>query len=571
MLKNQLPTNVVPNSAVERMLTINGEVLGDVLSVMHDPEGLRQLVHLPAGSAEAELSGLLPLVHVYRYLETTSSWDVLGADVHKNSAELSRKIREDVLNVNRLTALVLKTLSTLDPLVPVDHQALSLSVSWLIRSAQLPDGSFSDASSFRPNRLTVAGSNAIERSVYLTSFVLIGLFRATSIRDKILQLRFHDDSIRSAANYISHNAPGVKSVYVRAVATYALTLHDPSSMAASQLLSVLETLARQKGHPAVLRYWQESSVTADWLNPDQSSGLTVETTAYVLLTVLLKDTVLTLEALTEYSRTVPRAVLNQDISLSYSRKGFLGRVQLSQSRPVATPIQVTQDDDITASTGYGRGVSTVKFRDAVEPLISHYELQGNTVVVQLDTVPSDVFLCVGFRVRTGFRVSGAGESLFSIYEPQDKGSVCTRTFSSQEQKLQRLCVGEECQCMTAACSAYRGTVDPTLTVAKRLEETCRPHVRYEFEAVSSGTEVELVKKATCSSVDVQNQRQYLVMGASGSEVTLSHGFRYRLPLDAEAVVELWPTDCTSPGCGDYVSQLEDLALELQLSSCPVAS
>uniref|UniRef100_A0A8D3CGD7 Anaphylatoxin-like domain-containing protein n=1 Tax=Scophthalmus maximus TaxID=52904 RepID=A0A8D3CGD7_SCOMX len=680
MLKNQLPTNVVPNSAVERMLTINGEVLGDVLSVMHDPEGLRQLVHLPAGSAEAELSGLLPLVHVYRYLETTSSWDVLGADVHKNSAELSRKIREGLVAISSfrrgdfsysmwmkrepstwLTALVLKTLSTLDPLVPVDHQALSLSVSWLIRSAQLPDGSFSDASSFRPNRLTVAGSNAIERSVYLTSFVLIGLFRATSIRDKILQLRFHDDSIRSAANYISHNAPGVKSVYVRAVATYALTLHDPSSMAASQLLSVLETLARQKGHPAVLRYWQESSVTADWLNPDQSSGLTVETTAYVLLTVLLKgriqyanpivawltqdqhygegfysvqDTVLTLEALTEYSRTVPRAVLNQDISLSYSRKGFLGRVQLSQSRPVATPIQVTQDDDITASTGYGRGVSTVKlktiyyetraseqrchfdvtvemvgadasrepslrdphlvacakykpppnevytesgltvmkiqlptgvesylddlrqFRDAVEPLISHYELQGNTVVVQLDTVPSDVFLCVGFRVRTGFRVSGAGESLFSIYEPQDKGSVCTRTFSSQEQKLQRLCVGEECQCMTAACSAYRGTVDPTLTVAKRLEETCRPHVRYafrvtvtssaaegdfmthkatvtevlkntekEFEAVSSGTEVELVKKATCSSVDVQNQRQYLVMGASGSEVTLSHGFR----------------------------------------------
>lgn len=29
-------------------------------------------------------------------------------------------------------------------------------------------------------------------------------------------------------------------------------------------------------------------MTADWLKPDQSSGLTVETTAYVLLAVLLK-------------------------------------------------------------------------------------------------------------------------------------------------------------------------------------------------------------------------------------------------------------------------------------------
>ncbi len=42
------------------------------------------------------------------------------------------------------------------------------------------------------------------------------------------------------------------------------------------------------GHPAVRRYWQETGVKADWVKPDESSGLTVETTAYVLLTVLLK-------------------------------------------------------------------------------------------------------------------------------------------------------------------------------------------------------------------------------------------------------------------------------------------
>lgn len=93
---------------------------------------------------------------------------------------------------------------------------------------------------------------------------------------------------------------------------------------------------------------------------------------------------MTLEALTEYSRVVPRAVLSLDISIRYSRKGLLGKVHLSQSRPVATPIQVrprrwrrslscsrlwcnrlcppqvTKDDDIIVSTGYGRGVSSVK-------------------------------------------------------------------------------------------------------------------------------------------------------------------------------------------------------------------
>lgn len=606
-----------------------------------------------------------------------------------------------------LTALVVRTLSLVDPVVSVDHQKLSESVSWLIRDQQQQDGSFRDPSSVRPNRVMAEGTPALDRSVYLTSFVLISLHRATSIKDPILQLRFHDDSMMSAVNYITQHAPRVKSVYVRAVATFALTLRDASSPIASELMISLEKLARDKGHPAELRYWQEASVAADWLKPDESSGLTVETTAYVLLTVLLKgripyanpilawltqdqhygegfysvqDTVLTLESLTEYSRVVPRAVLNQDINVRYGRKGPLGRVQLSQSRPVATPIQVTKEDAITVSTGYGRGVSNVKlktvyyettppaqncnfhltievvgpnnstnagmtaphlvacakykpppnelvtessltvmkiqlptgveafledlrqFRDSEEPSISHFELQGNTVIIQADSVPSEDFLCVGFRIRTGFRVGGASESLFSVYEPQDKGSECTRQFSYQQQKLQRLCVDEKCQCMTAACAAYRGNMDPTLTVNKRTAETCRPHITYAYrvtvksaaaegdfmsytatveevlkntdkqlEAVSSGSDVELVKKVTCSSVDLQNSKQYLVMGASGSEVTLSRGFKYRLPVDSEALVDLWPTVCSSPECTDYISHLEDFALDLQLYGCPNSS
>ncbi|XP_026199541.1 complement C5 [Anabas testudineus] len=722
-LKNKVPPNIVPKTAVERMLTINGEVLGDILTVMHSPEGLQQLINLPAGSAEAELGGVLPLIHVYQYLETTRSWGVLGGDIQKTSADLRQKIRNGLVGISSfrggdssysmwrkrepstwLTALVVKTLSLVDQVVSVNHQSLSDSVSWLIRSTQQPDGSFTDTSPFRANKVMAAGMSAVEQSVYLTSFVLIALHRVTSIKDPILQLRFHDNSMSSAANYISQHALGLKSVYVRAVATYALTLQDPNSLTASELLRSLEDLARQKGNPPVLRYWQDSHATGVWEKPDQSSGLTVETTAYVLLTMLLKgripysnpivawltqdqhygegfysiqDTVLTLEALTEYSRTIPRAVLSQDINIRYRRKGPLKEVQISQSRPVATPIQVVNNDDLTVSTGYGTGVSKVmiktvyykttsstekcnfdlsvevvtpdlsknssmryphlvacvkykpppneaftestltvmkiqlptgveayledlkQFRDTDEPVISHYELQGSTVVIQMDSVPSNIFVCVGFRVRTEFKVSGTSESLLSVYEPQDKGSMCTKPFSYEDQKLVRLCVGEQCQCMTAACATYRGTVDLTLTTAKRTEETCQPHIKYaykvtvksssaegdfmtytasivevlkntdkNFEAVSSGTEVDLIKKATCSAVNIHNNKQYLVLGASGSEVTVGRSFKYRLPLDGEATVELWPTDCSSPECLDYMNQLEDYALDLQLSSCP---
>ncbi|KAM3610513.1 uncharacterized protein V6R79_005063 [Siganus canaliculatus] len=719
-LKNRLPAKIIPNTAVDRTLTINGEVLGDVVSVLHSPAGFQQLINLPVGSAENEISKLLLQAQVYQYLERTRNWDLLGPGIQKNSADLRLKIREGLVSVSSfrradssysmwikresstwLTALAVKTLSVVDPVVSVDHQALSESVSWLIRSAQRPDGSFTEESTFRPNRVMAADADSDEQSVYLSSFVLIALHLATRIHDPLLQLRFQDDSMRSAADYISQHAPAVRSVYVRAVAAYALTLHDGSSMAAAALLDGLEKEAREKGRPTTLRYWQEAGLQADWLRPDQSSGRTVETTAYVLLTVLLKwrmqyanpilswltqdqhygegfysaqDTVMTLEALAEYSKVTQRGTLEQDLTIRYMRKGPLGRVQLSQTRPVATPIQVTKDDDIIVSTGYGKGVSKVKlktvyyettasaescnfdlkievvspegaaartphlvacakynpppnelltessltvmkiqlptgvqaflddlrqFRDADEPLISHYELQGSSVVIQADAVPSDVFLCVGFRIRTMFAVTGVTDSLFSVYEPQDKGSMCTTSFSYQEQKLQRLCLGQQCQCMTASCAAFRDNMDVTLTAEKRVAETCRPHIRYayrvkvkasaaegdfltytgsvvevlkstdkELEAVSSGTEVELVKKATCSSVKIQSDGQYLVMGTSGTEVTLDHSFKYRLPLDSDSLVELWPVDCASPECLDFVAQLEDFALELQLSSCP---
>ncbi|XP_076010184.1 complement C5 isoform X2 [Genypterus blacodes] len=405
-LKNRLPANVVPNTAIQRQLFINGEVLGEVMSVLDNPDGLRQLINLPAGSMEAELAGVLPLVHTYRYLETARRWDVLGGNIRENAGKLSRRIRDGVVGLsafktpsdssysmwtNRepstwLTAQVIQVLALVDEIFPVDHQSLSQSLLWLIR-AQQQDGSFRETSTFRPNRVMAAGANSVDQSVYLTSFVLMSLYRVTRIKDPILQLRLHDSSMESAANYISQHALGVQSVYVRAVATFALTLHDPNSRMAAQLLTSLERLAHQKGHPAVLRYWQESSVTSDWLRPDQSSGLTVETTAYVLLTTLLKgriqyanpiltwltqdqhygegfystqDIVLTLEAVTQYSRVASKATLNLDISVRYNRKGALTQVTLNQRRPVATPIQVKQDDDITVSTGYGSGVSNIK-------------------------------------------------------------------------------------------------------------------------------------------------------------------------------------------------------------------
>lgn len=721
-LRNRLPPNIIPDTPVERELSISGEIIGNYIEAVLKPDGIRQLINLPLGSAGAEVGAILTQVQVYNYLETTSSWGILGHKVQENAANLRQRIQDGLISLSSfrngdssysmwmkrepctwLTALVVKALAVADPIskpVFVDHQALSDSVAWLMSRAQQADGSFVDPSSYRPNKL-VAG-DGVEYKVYLTSFVLIALRKASTIDDPILQLRSHDVSMNSAANYITEHADALKTVYVRAVANYALTLHNSHSMTASQqsLISSLEKTSREMGQPVVLRYWQEANVAGEWVKPDQSSGVTVETTAYVMLAALLKgrlyytkpimtwltqdqhygegfysvqDTVLTLEATTEYAKIIPRAVLDQWINLDYARKGPLGRFHLNKTLPVVS-VKVTQSHPVTVSTGYGTGVSIVKlrtvyyetqsdseschfdvtvevtrensdpsmrsphltacakykpppnevmlesgltvmkielptavepfledllqFRDADEPTISHFELDGNTVVIQMDAVPSDIFLCVGFRIRTKFVVSGITEAQLSVYEPQDKGSMCTKRFSYQDQKLQRLCVGNECQCMAAACAAYRGNIDASLTIQRRTVETCQPQIKYAykvnvvssaaegdfmtyvativevlkntdtgFAAVRAGTRVELLKKATCGTVSVQNNRQYLVMGASGTEVIVNRSFRYRLPLDSDALVELWPTECSTSECVNYLADLDEYALDMQLSGC----
>lgn len=71
----------------------SGEVLGELLSIINNPEGLKQLTNLPRGNAEMELMGLLPIYYVYHYLEKTEKWDILGKETAASEKELKRKMQ----------------------------------------------------------------------------------------------------------------------------------------------------------------------------------------------------------------------------------------------------------------------------------------------------------------------------------------------------------------------------------------------------------------------------------------------------------------------------------------------
>ncbi|XP_029115329.1 complement C5-like [Scleropages formosus] len=720
--KNSIPLNLVPKSNVERLLTVNGELLGDIMFIMTDPKGLYQLTNLPRGSAEVEIMGILPIYYVFHYLEETERWDLLGDDTTSHRVALKRKLKEGITSVMSfrkkleygysmwkdreastwLTALVVKTFGQVDKYVTVDRRSLCNSLFWLQSSRQNADGSFKELADYKPLKLMGAGANVKEQAAYLTSFVIIGIKNAMAVPE--CSLEEFNKVLKNAERFLFDNIKSLKNMYVRAITAYSLALLDKSSIPARELYETLQNYAQVKGNPPVVRFWQEQSTSPNPSAPNKASAQSVETTVYVLLMALLygdseyaapiirwlsqdqrygggfqstQDTVLTLEALTKYSTLVKHAKLDMEIRASYRNKGELEIIKLSQRKPVGKAIQVNKDDDVVLITGSSTGVSVANMKtvyytttqsndnchfhltievhppvpsssdpmllaprlvacakynprdnevytesahtvmeihlptgmqpfqedlemmqNGLESVVSHYEIKEDQVILQLDTIPSDTFLCVGFRMQELFRTGMVSSSLFKVYEYRDPDSQCSKLYHAhEERKLLQLCEGDQCQCMTASCS-FVTEMDLSITAQKRLDTACQDKIRYAFkvqieyskgegdfvnyvakiedvfkkgtENVQRNTEVTFVKKATCTDVKLQDGAHYLIMGAEGMQILHNRRYKYKFPLDSEAWVEKWPTasDCKGKPCSDFLNIMEDFAEDFLLMGCP---
>ncbi|XP_060739297.1 complement C5 [Tachysurus vachellii] len=720
-LRNSLPPKIVPKSKVERLLTVNGEVLGELISIITNPKGIMQLTSLPRGSGEVELMGLLPIFYVYDYIEQSEQWGKIRE--FGNSILLKRKLKHGITSImsfkskqensfsfwkNKgpstwLTALVVKTLASVNKYVTVDHDQLSGTVYWLISKCQNPDGSFTEISSYKPIKLMGAGADVTEQSVYLTSFVVIGIKNALSLPKSNLQI--YEQAVEKATHYLTIQVTNVKSLYVRAIAGYALSLSDIKSHHSNILYEKLKKEAQIKGNPVTVRFWEENKAPQDPLNPNRASAESVETTVYMLLNTLFRgdtayakpiiqwltddqrygggfhstqDTVLTLEALTKYSIIVRRAALQMEVDVSYRKKGSISRVILTQSNPVGKPIELEHADDVILKTGYSTGVSfanlrtvyyemtdsnnncnfdisidvhprnpnsrdpivhsprivacakykprkneveneaghTVmeinlptgvspvqedlkRFRDGLESRISDYEITDNQVILQIDSVPSEEFYCLGFRIQEVFRTGMNSASVFKVYEYHDPESQCTKFYYSQSRRLLRLCDGDQCQCMAAECCKLKANIDPTITVEEKIHDLCKGNIKYalkvkitsseaegEFlsynanvEAViekgsldltrSNTHEVSFVKKATCTSTNLEIGKQYLIMGAEIMQLRVKRSYKYKFPLDSQALVEWWPSDsdCQNSSCKQYTDVLSNFEFDYLSNGC----
>lgn len=236
--------------------------------------------------------------------------------------------------------------------------------------------------------------------------------------------------------------------------------------------------------------------------------------------------------------------------------------------------------------------------NGVDQLISDYSLTDGNVVIHLDLIPSDDYLCVAFRVKQLFKVGMLSPSTFTVYEFHAPEKQCTIFYNPYgENELQKLCQGDECRCMEAECSKMQPEINLAIGANTRKAKACQKDIVYAYKVkiVSSveygsfikytavvqdifkkgeailklNNEVKFIKKKSCTDVILDEGKQYLIMGKEGFQIQVNFSFQYEYPLDAVTWVEWWPSgnDCRTSNCARFVSIMEDFSEDILLSGC----
>ncbi|NWU97061.1 CO5 protein, partial [Upupa epops] len=714
----KIPLNLVPKTKIDRSVSVKGHLMGEVIATVLSPDGLRMLTHLPKGSAEAEFMSIVPVFYVFHYLEELNSWKLLSPETLTARTQMRRKMKEGIVSIlsfrnadssysmwkngeasTWLTAFALRVLGQVSQYINLDQISVCNSLLWLIEYCQMPDGAFSEFSTYEPVKLQgTLPREAKEKALYLTAFSLIGIMKSI----KICPTQKIHDAKNKAGDYLMKNLQLAQSPFTMAITTYALALVDVNHQSAIQALTMLKKEASVIGDPPVNRFWKDTFKRHDQHNPSATTAQMVETTAYVLLTTLLRgdknyadpivrwlsekqrygggfystqDTINALEALTEYSILTRRLHLDMNVKVAYKHHGDLHVFQLTEDNFVGRAVTVPLDDDIYVSTGSSTGIATVNVRtvyntigtaeescnfelkivpkrddgytrqdgdplgrleacakyrpgvrephsgsahavmdiglvsglqantedlstlaSGVDQLIADYEIKDGHVILQIDSVPINDFLCVEFRISEIFKVGMINPATFTVYEYHAPDKRCTMFYNPYgNEKLVRLCEGDECRCMEAECSQVHERLDGSITADTRREAACQKDIAYVYKVsilsrseegsfvkyfarlldlykrgqafAQRNDEITFVKKKTCADVELNPGEEYLIMGKEALKISVGYNFKFQYPLDSSTWIEWWPSNAACTFCQKFLNTMEDFAEDLLLSGC----
>ncbi|XP_060697079.1 complement C5 [Hemiscyllium ocellatum] len=712
------PLNILPNVKPKNVLTVQGDIIGEAMSIALDPDGVHKLTNLPRGSAESELMNVAPIYFIYNYLEKTNSWNVMGPNSLKIQLDMKKQMRDGITSIMSfqtknvysysmwkdregstwLTAFVLRVFAQVNDYLTLDEQSMCSTITWLISNCQNSDGSFRELSNYVPVRFQVIQDETKERTMYLTAFTSIAIQKAfytcgTEAASK---------AILKADEYLSYHLENVKSTLALAITAYALALRNQNSRFAYRALEKLRNEASVKGNPPSHRFWTDISKNS--VSSVEVTARIVETTSYALLTVLhstdkrygnpivkwlteqqrygggfhsTQDTVTALESLTEYVINMKRTKLQMSITVDYRRLGHIQQFELNEQKAFTRPQEIEKNDNVIIKTTGGTGTAIVNMRTVyyvigtpsetcdfslkieateiisdtrpagvevvyrleacaqyiprpeeyvyesdhsvmeitlntglipeendlkillygVDGLISDYRISDKSVILQVDSIPSDNFFCVGFRVYEMMKVGMVTSVPFTVYGYHSPDRRCTIFYNpTGENKLLKLCSGDECKCMNAECSEIQPPLDITPGGQSKREAACSGRTVYAYkvqilsseeqfnfikynativeifmtaDVVEQNSVITLVKENTCSDVTLSNEQTYLIMGKNSLRLSSSSTFMYEYPLDSSNWIEMWPSEkeCSEEACRIFLQQMEDFSIGLLINGC----
>ncbi|NXV88534.1 CO5 protein, partial [Calonectris borealis] len=95
----KIPLNLVPKTKIDRSVSVKGHLMGEAIATILSPGGLSILTNLPKGSAEAEFMSIAPVFYVFRYLEESNYWHLLGPEILTSRTQMRRKMKEGIVSI----------------------------------------------------------------------------------------------------------------------------------------------------------------------------------------------------------------------------------------------------------------------------------------------------------------------------------------------------------------------------------------------------------------------------------------------------------------------------------------
>ncbi|XP_069834464.1 A.superbus venom factor 1-like isoform X2 [Dendropsophus ebraccatus] len=264
-IKTEALEEMVPDSDASNFISIQGDIMGETLLGILDPNYLGSLIYVPFGCPEQNMITTTPNVILTKYLDATKRWDAVGAEKRRAAVnniykgyqnQISHFSGDSFQGSTWLTAYVVKIFSMAfkADLLYVNRDMLCNSSMWLVNT-QKDNGEFEELGTVYAKPMQ--GGYAESKSS-LTAFVLIALAELgnTCGHPKI------EEAIKKAENYLAAGLPKLKDAYSAAITSYALSL-----VGNTKNEDIINSFASESG-----TYW-----------PVGRSLYTVEATGYALL------------------------------------------------------------------------------------------------------------------------------------------------------------------------------------------------------------------------------------------------------------------------------------------------